>query len=212
MNLRWKLAQYFEGWWWKRYLSGQSVETYLTWKENYWQNFIRDHQISIAETDLLLDAGCGPAGIFIVYPENRIIAIDPLIGYYRKSIPHFREGNYPNVQFGTMPIEQFKVNNHFNKIFCLNAINHVADIQQSIKRLSEALVEGGELFLSVDAHNHGVLKTLFKWVPGDILHPHQFSLNEYKQLLIGAGIQVTDVSLIKKETIFNYYLIKGHKR
>jgi hypothetical protein len=41
MLLRWKIAQWFELQWWKRYLSGKSKEEYIAWKTNYWLQLMR---------------------------------------------------------------------------------------------------------------------------------------------------------------------------
>ena len=66
MSIRWKIAQFTERLWWKNYLRGKSPEDYLRWKQNYWLNFLQACGIeqNLLHGQNVLDAGCGPAGIF----------------------------------------------------------------------------------------------------------------------------------------------------
>lgn len=211
MKWRWKIAQFFEAWWWKLYLSQKSVEDYLQWKRTYWQNFIQKEKIDVLPTDKVLDAGCGPAGINIVLGENDLTAIDPLLDKYKKEISHFQEDRYPNVVFKKMGLEELAAKKQFEKIFCLNVINHVDDLEKSVFNLCEALKNNGVIYMSVDAHRNSFLKSILRLIPYDILHPHQLDLNEYKMLLEKNGIKIEKVSLIKKESFFDYYLLTGKK-
>ena len=43
--------------------------------------------------------------------------------------------------------------------------------------------------------NFQLLKYIFRLLPGDILHPHQFDLEEYKGMLKKAGFQIEKVML-----------------
>ena len=98
MNIRWKIAQFFEKWWWKRYLKPKNKEEYLAWKRDYWINFLHRADIKVPVSATTLDAGCGPAGIFMVMPEKST-AIDPLLSSYEADLPHFRRTDYPQVHF-----------------------------------------------------------------------------------------------------------------
>lgn len=205
------MAQHFEAWWWRRYLAGKPVEEYLDWKKKYWTNFLADANISVSPNDRLLDAGCGPAGIFMAFSSNKVQAIDPLLGKYRTQLPHFREANFPKVTFRQIALEQLSDVECFEKIFCLNAINHVADLDVCLQNLYRALAPGGQLFLTVDAHNFSFLKKIFRLIPGDILHPHQLDLGGYLEKLDGSGFTVGPTMLLKHETIFDYHLVFATK-
>ena len=207
MNFRWKIAQFFEIWWWKNYLSKQPVHEYVDWKKNYWTTFLETAEISILPTDKILDAGCGPAGIFMVFPENEVTAIDPLLDSYRAQIPHFQEHKVQNVRFQKVSLECLNLQHQFDKVFCLNTINHVSDLGKSMQNLCGSLKTNGILYLSVDAHNFALLKSIFRALPGDILHPHQLDLQEYQMLLEKNAMQVQSIRLIKKDLIFSYYLL-----
>ena len=37
-TMKWKLAQFLELIWWKRYLRKKKVSEYVVWKKEYWNN------------------------------------------------------------------------------------------------------------------------------------------------------------------------------
>lgn len=211
MVLRWKIAQWFEAWWWRRYLRSKSVQEYLDWKQAYWKKFLSEAEITLPISSKVLDAGCGPAGVFMVFPKNEVWAVDPLLGKYETELGHFEKVNFPNVKFVESALEDYSKTDYFDCIFCLNVINHVRDIEKSIENLYSNLKKGGLLYLSVDAHNFTFLKHLFQLIPGDILHPHQLDLKGYFQLVENVGFEIKRHQLIKKEGIFSYYLIVAEK-
>ena len=211
MSLRWKIAQKAELKWWKNYLKGKSPEEYLNWKQNYWQQFLK--QINLPETRGLqiLDAGCGPAGIFTILENNQVTAIDPLIDAYQNDIEHFKVASYPWVDFQNLSLEQLDHKDRYDVIFCINAINHVADLQLAYDRLIQSLKPGGSIVLSIDAHNFLLLKKIFQWLPGDILHPHQYDKTEYLQFLQKRGVKKLNEYRLDQAFIFDYWVIVGEK-
>ena len=222
MNLRWHIAQFFEVRWWQRYLGRRDKTSYLDWKRRYWFDFLKKNNIEIPPSASVLDAGCGPAGIFMVLEQQTVDALDSLLDRYEKHLPHFRRRDYPNVRFFNQSLETFAPQNDnagatdsrpgiYDFVFCLNALNHVADLPRCLDHLVALTKPGGTLAVSIDAHNHLWLKRLFRLVPGDILHPHQYGLEEYQTMLTTRGILLEQTMLIKKGQIFNYYLLKGKK-
>jgi len=211
MNQRWRVAQFFEIRWWRRYLSRRDKNAYLAWKRQYWQHFLRKSDLDIPSDAAVLDAGCGPAGIFTILENKTIDALDPLLDEYEKTLPHFRGNDYPQVRFFNTPLEFFFPDKKYDFVFCLNALNHVADLSLSLNRLTDLTKPGGTLAVSVDAHNHTWLKKIFCLFPADILHPHQFDVEEYRAMLTAHGFQIKKEVLLKKEAIFNYYLLVAKK-
>jgi 2-polyprenyl-6-hydroxyphenyl methylase/3-demethylubiquinone-9 3-methyltransferase len=207
MQLRWRIAQFFEIRWWQHYLAGKEKKAYLDWKKNYWQTLLRRLEISIPAGARVLDAGCGPAGIFTVLGEQKVDALDPLLERYERDLPHFRRSEYPAVCFYCETLEGFRPEQAYDLVFCLNAINHVADLGACFEQLGACTRPGGRLVLTVDAHHYGFLKRIFRLVPGDILHPHQYDLEEYESMLTQQGFQVERKILLKKERIFGYYAL-----
>ena len=206
-NRRWQFAQKLEIQWWKRYLAEKNPADYLVWKKEYWNSLLTEINLShLNQSNLaILDAGCGPAGIFIALESNKVKAIDPLLNAY-KELAHFQPQNYPNTDFQALALEALDDVETYDYIFCLNAINHVADIQLCYDNLYRALKPGGTLVVSIDAHNSQLLKRIFSAIPGDALHPHQYDLKEYEQFLTDRKLQITQTLLKDKGRIFNYYV------
>lgn len=213
-TLKWNIAQKAEIQWWQNYLKGKDVNAYHTWKKNYWQNILQtiESVCPIIPGMQVLDAGCGPAGIFMNLSECAVDAMDPLLDSYEKSLPHFKRNNYPWVQFTNSPMEQFIASKQYDIVFCMNAINHVIDMEYSYKLLGKWVKPGGRLVITIDAHNHRFFKYLFRLVPGDILHPHQYDLTEYRKFITTNGMEVVLEKKLKTEFFFNHYVQVGVKR
>jgi 2-polyprenyl-6-hydroxyphenyl methylase/3-demethylubiquinone-9 3-methyltransferase len=207
MNIKWKIAQATEIRWWQRYLGNKSVPDYLAWKKAYWVDFLAKIGIALSPSEYVLDAGCGPAGIFMVTEAQKTVALDPLLEEYAAKIPHFQPKSYPNTTFVASPLEKYNAPKQFDTVFCLNAINHVADLGASFDKIVDLTKANGRLVVSIDAHNYGFFKHLFRTLPGDILHPHQYDLAEYEAMLTRRGCHIARTVLMKKEFFFNYYVL-----
>jgi 2-polyprenyl-6-hydroxyphenyl methylase/3-demethylubiquinone-9 3-methyltransferase len=203
MSLRWKLAQALEWRWWKRYLGKRPIPEYLSWKKAYWNKFLQDNGIIPQAGEFWIDAGCGPAGIFLVLQAPGI-ACDPLLDRYRSLGPFCREEDHPAVSFIQSSLEEFSTPAPADRIYCLNAINHVRDLKGCMKNLKEALRPGGMLVLSTDEHKHDLLKLIFRLIPGDALHPQQLSSAEYLKIFSEAGFDCLKRKVYKGGWIFDY--------
>ena len=118
-NKRWRIAQWFELRWWKNYLRGKNKQEYLAWKKNYWLNILEKIKnelnagsrngdpVKTVASKTVCDLGCGPAGIFIVFEENKVTAVDPLIDEYEKQTSFFAKSDYPNTTFINSTMEDF---------------------------------------------------------------------------------------------------------
>jgi 2-polyprenyl-6-hydroxyphenyl methylase/3-demethylubiquinone-9 3-methyltransferase len=153
----------------------------------------------------ILDCGCGPAGIFMVLKGNQVTAMDPLLDKYQQ-LDVFQSEKFPWTQFRQQTMEALTDEKKYDIIFCMNAINHVSDIEQCYDNLVKALKPGGFLAISIDAHKYNWLKKIFRAVPGDMLHPQQFSLGEYEKFLTDRGCQIEKSVLLKHAGIFDYYV------
>jgi 2-polyprenyl-6-hydroxyphenyl methylase/3-demethylubiquinone-9 3-methyltransferase len=211
-SVRWKLSQYFEKRWWRNYLQGKEPEEYFRWKQNYWLNFLNEisEWVKPDQNHCFLDMGCGPAGIFMVLP-GQVTAVDPLLGQYKEKLPFFIPKKFTNVKFYTSSAESFKCQTQFDFVFSLNVINHVKDIKQAIHTLNNCCKTGGKLVLSVDSHNYKLLRTVFRYLHFDILHPYQLTLKGYIKLIEEAGFIVKGEKCLKKSFVFDYVVILAEK-
>ncbi|MEZ4721964.1 MAG: class I SAM-dependent methyltransferase [Flavobacteriales bacterium] len=207
--MRWQLAQWFEKRWWKRYLSEKSPDVYIAWKRKYWMDFLEKIDVHLKIEDRILDAGCGPAGIFIALDQS-VTAVDPLLAEYQM-LPHFMPANFQNVRFIQSTIENYKSDTSNDVIFCLNVINHVKHYDHALDNMVLGLKHGGTLVISIDCHNFSLPKWLFRFLPLDILHPHQYSLSEYESHIVNRGIRLLNKVKIKSGFLFDYYALVGEK-
>ena len=206
-KLRWEIAQSAEIRWWQRYLKRKPKADYLQWKSAYWKTFLQQIGVSLKTGDKVLDAGCGPAGIFTILKDQQVDAVDPLLDQYEEKLDHFQKKCYPNVSFISKSIEEFQASKIYDIVFCLNAINHVDDLDICLDKLLKYVSPDGQLIISIDAHNHQLFKHFFRLIPGDILHPYQHDLKEYQNMLVARGIEISKVILYKKQFLFNYYIL-----
>lgn len=208
---RWQLAQFLELRWWKRYLQQQDWNTYLAAKRKYWRKVLKEMDLSLSTEERILDAGCGPAGIFTILPNQNITAIDPLIEFYENNLPGFQRDQFPKVHFQALMLEQLQEVSVYDLVFCLNAINHVADLNLAMQRLARCLKSEGLMVISIDVHRFKFLKFVFRLLPGDALHPQQDDLQDYLSLLQKYGLEIQKKLVLKKGWIFNYVAIKAKK-
>ncbi|MEL7120296.1 MAG: class I SAM-dependent methyltransferase [Bacteroidota bacterium] len=211
-SLKWKIAQHFELVWWKRHLKDQSVVVYLDKKKKYWKKVLELTNIHPLMDDSILDAGCGPSGMFTILYNHKVDALDPLLNKYTAELSHFKPDWYPNVNFYANTIESYSSNKLYDVIFCLNVINHVDQLEKSLEKLISLLKPEGRLLLSVDTHKWKFLKVLFQILPGDILHPHQYKLSDYLLKIEKANGVVQQTFLLKQHYIFDYHFITITKR
>lgn len=211
-SLRWKIAQHFEKKWWKNYLGKRDPVEYDHWKRTYWLGFLDkiSEWVKLLPGQNFLDMGCGPAGIFMVLP-GKVTAVDPLLESYKKQLTCFDPSKFENVSFQIASAEEYSCAEKFDIVFSLNVINHVTDIKKATETLFNCCKNGGKLVLSTDAHNHNSLRTLFRLLHFDILHPYQLTLKEYKKLLENAGFELRGEKCLKTGFIFNYTVIVAEK-
>ena len=142
---------------------------------------------------------------------SKVDAIDPLLNKYLQTLQHFQSENYPNVAFSNQPLEALSAQEQYDWVFCMNVINHVADLELSLKRLVSSLKKDGKIVLSVDVHKYQWLEKIFQILPGDILHPHQYTLDKYLERIESTNIQIEQKIRLKSGNIFDYYMIVGRK-
>jgi 2-polyprenyl-6-hydroxyphenyl methylase/3-demethylubiquinone-9 3-methyltransferase len=207
---RWQIAQWFELRWWIRYLAPRQPQAYLTWKRSYWYSVVS--RLTERPQGRMLDAGCGPAGMFIVLPRDATIhAIDPLLDEYNNNLLHFSTSQYPHIDFWPSTIEEWHDPEGYDTIMCMNALNHVDNLQAACRNLANHLRPGGRLLLTVDGHRSSFLKKVFRLIPGDLLHPHQLTLADYLSLLRSYGLQAEPIDKMRTGTIFDHYIVEATK-
>ncbi len=214
MRLRWRLAQFFEIRWWRGYLRGKETHEYLQKKKHYWQDQLDlcSEVFTVRDSDSVLDVGCGPSGIYMMFPDNAVTAVDPLLSQYERDLPVFSRAMYPNVQFVESTIEQYAPTQRFDYVFCMNAINHVSDIAMGFQVLADCCSVKGKLVVTIDAHNNQFMKAIFRIGPGDVLHPHQYDMAEYVDFLRENKCEVIKTICLSKGLVFSHFILIAEKK
>ncbi|WP_020568689.1 class I SAM-dependent methyltransferase [Neolewinella persica] len=205
-TIRWRVAQYLERRWWRRYLKGKSPEDYLADKRSYWAKTLDQLDWEPVAGRRVLDAGCGPAGVFILVHElEKVTALDPLLHSYEKDLSVFKQVDYPGVQFWQQPLERgLPEEETFDAIYCFNAINHVDDWGKALDALTAHAHPGTRMVLTSDVHRHQFLLPIFRALPGDALHPQQHGPEAYRAALKARGWRVEWEEVLRREAIFDY--------
>ena len=87
----------------------------------------------------------------------------------------------------------------------------MSDLSKAFEQLCKSAKAGGTIVVSIDAHNYSFLKHIFRLQPADILHPHQFDLKEYQEMLTSLNCAILQTVVIKKEFLFNHYVLVARK-
>jgi 2-polyprenyl-6-hydroxyphenyl methylase/3-demethylubiquinone-9 3-methyltransferase len=205
-TIRWRVAQYLERRWWRRYLRGKSPGDYLADKRSYWAKTLDELDWEPVPGRRVLDAGCGPAGVFILlHDQEQVTALDPLLDSYEKDLKVFRQVDYPLVQFRQQALEKGLVGEEaFDAIYCFNAINHVDDWDKALDALTAHARIGTRMVLTSDVHRHRWLLPIFRALPGDALHPQQHGPEAYRDALKARGWRVEWEDVLRREAIFDY--------
>ncbi|MBC8046677.1 MAG: methyltransferase domain-containing protein [Fimbriimonadaceae bacterium] len=213
-TLKWNIAQKAELRWWENYLKVKDVEQYHIWKKKYWQKLLDLIALTcpVSQDMHVLDAGCGPSGIFMNLEKCHVFALDPLLDAYDKNLQHFKKSNFPYVKFYSMPLEKFSSGKKYDIVFCMNAINHVSDLKGCYDLLADHVKPGGKLVVTIDAHNYSFFKNLFRIIPGDILHPHQYDLEEYEAFLTDRNFKILQSENLKQKFFFDHYIQVAEKK
>lgn len=210
MKWKWNLAQQAEWRWWKNYLGEKDRNTYVAWKKNYWNAFLQRLKTNTGTEarGKIADLGCGPAGIYLVLAPFEVLALDPLLDKYREEHLLCEPGPDTRVQFVCSSLEQPGLSQKFDTVFCLNAINHVADLELALKQIFELTQKGGQVILSTDAHRRHWVARLFRAIPADLLHPQQYTTAEYRQWFEKAGFQWMSQYTDQPGRIFDYVVFR----
>lgn len=148
----------------------------------------------------------------MVLEKHQVTAIDPLLDTYGHWLEHFKPASYPWATFRNLPLELFKTREPFDVVFCMNALNHVADIHLATEKLVAATKPSGWIVMTLDAHNYPAMQKLFEIVPGDILHPHQYTLEGYLQLFNLHGLQLQGNLNLRPGRLFKHEVLVFTKR
>jgi 2-polyprenyl-6-hydroxyphenyl methylase/3-demethylubiquinone-9 3-methyltransferase len=79
-------------------------------------------------------------------------------------------------------------------------------------RLVHSVRHGARIYMSIDAHRFRPMKLLFRLLPFDVLHPHQYDVDEYERMLISRGCDIERRVRVRTHPLFHYMLIIARRR
>lgn len=208
--IKWWLAQFLEKKWWTYYLRSKSPEEYLHKKKIYWHKVLKTVEVSVSPIDSVIDLGCGPAGIFTIFDGiNPVIGVDPLMDYYQQAFKALFD-QYHHTHFMTSALENFTSPTKSQWVFCMNAINHVQDINACFEQIKQCGTAQSTYIISSDLHRNYWPKKMLQLLPFDMLHPKQMDKNDFESLMRSHGFSLMRRYTLDRKFLFDYevYVLK----
>lgn len=171
-------------------------------KKDLWRKVLGRVGISQSELDdgNILEFGCGPAGLFMLFPDSqRYVAVDPLASEYKNHFDYLRP---MSVSFVNSKIEGLYIDRKFSHIFGFNALDHVDDIHLTVDKLRRLCqADHSSVVLSVNIHNYSFIQRILAAgnVFLDPLHKHQYTVSQYKEIFTAFDFEILNEGSLDAE-------------
>ncbi|MBU4501896.1 MAG: class I SAM-dependent methyltransferase [Nanoarchaeota archaeon] len=128
-------------------------------------------KIKIDEDTRVLEVGCGYVPFVSILTKGNLYALDPF------SIPKV-PGNF---RFEKTGVEDYKADAKFDLLFSLNVIDHVKNMNEAIRKISDLTMDKGYLILSLCTYNDNLSKLFFRYTNRwfDKPHPYHFDKEDF---------------------------------
>lgn len=142
-----------------------------------------NRSIADLENRVVVEVGCGPAGIIPYLNNTTTIGVDPLINEYKKVWDLSGDG----VKYICSEIEDFELNAQMDVVICWNVLDHVSDIEIATKKLFDMLKSNGELWFMVNLEDPSYFWKVVKGNP-DSAHPYKINVISISRLFKKYGL------------------------
>lgn len=136
-------------------------------------------------TGTVVEIGCGPVGVAGFLPAARMVAIDPLEGFYRTN-EKLVASRVPAVDYREGVGEKLPVEDACADLVLIeNCIDHTRDVDAVMREIIRVLRPGGIMHLTVNCRSTPgffVHRTLSK-LAVDAGHPHTFTAGKARALV-----------------------------
>ena len=105
-----------------------------------------NRSISDLKNKVVVEVGCGPAGIVSFLNNATAIGVDPLIDEYKE----MWDLSNDKTQYISSEIETFESDTQADVIICWNVLDHVLDIEVATRKLFDLLRPDGELWFMIN--------------------------------------------------------------
>jgi SAM-dependent methyltransferase len=124
-----------------------------SWYENIFTEPFGLDVSSYADKNIL-DIGCGPRGsLEWAHDAAERVGLDPLISKYRDLGIESHEMQYVEARSENIPF----ADNYFDIVSCINALDHVDNVEQTLEEIVRVLRPGGHFLLMVDVGHEPTL-------------------------------------------------------
>ncbi len=147
----------------------QKKKTKLSWELSYWKNKKSEEKtfnnsyfryfyteffgfdINNFKNKKILDIGCGPRGS-LEWANNASerYGLDPLANSYKKLGAYMQKMNYIQGSCENIPFSD----NYFDFVCSFNSLDHVDNLEKSIKEIIRVLKKGGYFMLITDVNHN----------------------------------------------------------
>lgn len=148
---------------------------------------------------IVVEIGCGPAGIIPYIHAARAIGIDQLMDEYQKMWDLSNDG----VKYISSEIESFKLTIKADIVICWNVLDHVRDIYIALKKIYNLFKDDGELWFMINLEDRSKSTKVIK---GDenAAHPWKFNFRSISILMKKNGF------FWKEKVLMKDFLNKRH--
>ena len=136
-----------------------------------------NRSIADLENRVVVEVGCGPAGIIPYLNNTTTIGVDPLIDEYKK----IWDLSNDKVKYICSEIETFKIDIKADVVICWNVLDHVSNIEAATKKLFDILKSNGELWFMVNLEDPSYYWKVVKKNP-DSAHPYKVNVISISRL------------------------------
>lgn len=191
---RWEIAQNEEARWWsKDFLIKQNEEI----KNKYSEIFnALEQKIGIGNNWNILDVGCGPTCISLLFNKGKKYGIDSLLDEYKDNLS-LPDGITLSVRTG----EDIGFDNgFFDVVVCRNALDHTKDPGKVMDEINRVLKPGGYFINAVNVCTPLVTKVHRyvenkRWFVREEAHPHFFTVDDIENM-ISKRFKITEKKFI----------------
>jgi len=161
---------------WEAYYNGNIIQKW--WKRSI-SRTIREW-MPPNEENTILEIGCGSSPTILNYGANAT-AID-----VNSSKIKFMKGKNTQVQFLNKKIENVK--DKYDRIICIEVLEHLEDAESAVKSISGRLNEGGKVILATPDYNRVLWRIAEAFTPYKEEHITQFSRKSLEILCAKYGL------------------------
>jgi SAM-dependent methyltransferase len=145
-----------------------------------------------------MDIGGKGTTIFLALRDGERYAVDPVYRDLFQVHPFLKElKEYQGVNFLAAPVEDITIDQPFDTIFCINVLDHMAELDTIIAKIEELLAPSGTLVLVIDCYADRAVRNLIRWFDVDLPHPHHFLAEDILRLFSRLELRKQDPAIFR---------------